>query len=218
MLSTAKIDRTVLFDQAYEALKERILDRTVEPGQKLNIDAIAREFSVSSTPIREALGRLSAEGLVQFAPFVGFSVAPMPSRAFYRDLFAFRMLIEPWAAGLAARACSSEAITRLEGAVATMREGTLSKTFRTFRGYSEADQAFHEAIFAAAHNEAASLAFASLSVHLHLSRLYMDHDQDTEESLSEHEAILDAIRAGAQDRAADAMTRHIQSSQMKLLD
>lgn len=218
MLSTLKLERTILLDQAYDVLKERILDRAVHPGQKLNIDALARELAVSSTPIREALSRLSAEGLVRFAPFVGFSVAPMPSRKFYRDLFAYRLLVEPWAAGEAARRRVPGTIEALEAAVAAMREGTLSKTYSTFRSYSEADQAFHEAIAAGSGNEAGVRAYAALSVHLHLSRLYIDRDQDTVASLAEHEAILEAVREGRADDAANAMALHIRCSEVKLLD
>lgn len=218
MLATAKLDRTILLDQAYDVLKERILDRAVAPGQKLNIDALARELTVSSTPIREALGRLVAEGLVCFEPYVGFRVTPMPERRFFEDLFAFRLMIEPWAAGEAAVHRDTAVLAGLEAAVAAMREGTLSKTYRSFRSYSEADQAFHEAIFAGTGNEAAARAYGALRVHLHISRLYIDREQDTEVSLAEHEAVLAAI--GRRDPAAarQAMAGHIRSSQDKLLD
>jgi DNA-binding GntR family transcriptional regulator len=73
-----KIGRVVLGDQVYEAIKERILDQAYAPGEKLNIDRLVREFEVSSTPIREALTRLVAEGLVSAAPFVGFATAALP--------------------------------------------------------------------------------------------------------------------------------------------
>ena len=76
-----KIERVVLGDQVYEAIKERILDQAYAPGQKLNIDGLVRELKVSSTPIREALTRLVAEGLVSAAPFVGFATAVLPERA-----------------------------------------------------------------------------------------------------------------------------------------
>lgn len=218
MLTTIKLDRTILLDQVYDVLKERILDRAVEPGHKLNIDALARELSVSSTPIREALGRLSAEGLVHFAPFVGFSAAPIPSRSFYDGLFAFRLLVEPWAAGEAARNRDGSAMEALDMAVAAMRDGSLSKTYRSFRSFSEADQAFHEAILAGTGNEAAQRAYTALSIHLHISRLYIDRDQDTETSLAEHQIILDSVRRGDSHGACEAMAHHIRSSQSKLFE
>ena len=59
----------MLLEQVYELLKEQIIDRVYGPGDKLNIDAIAREMKVSSTPVREALARLVAEGLVAAVPY-----------------------------------------------------------------------------------------------------------------------------------------------------
>jgi DNA-binding GntR family transcriptional regulator len=218
MLAALKLERSVLLDQAYGVLKERILDRAMEPGQRLNIDALGRELAVSSTPIREALGRLAAEGVVRFEPFIGFSVAPMPDRKYYDDLYALRLLIEPWASGEAARLQDTACLEAIQAAVVTMREGTLSKTYRTFHIYSEADQAFHEAIFAGAGNEAAMKAYGVLNVHLHISRLYIDREQDTEESLAEHEGILSAVLAGDPFSASRAMEAHIRSSRQKLLE
>lgn len=58
------VERVALLDQAHEVLKGRVLDRDYRPGERLSIDALARELGFSSTPIREALGRLNAEGLV----------------------------------------------------------------------------------------------------------------------------------------------------------
>ena len=58
----------MLLEQVYELLKEQIIDRVYGPGDKLNIDAIAREMKVSSTPVREALARLVAEGSLRLCP------------------------------------------------------------------------------------------------------------------------------------------------------
>lgn len=77
-----KIKRVLLGDQLYEAIKERILDQVYPPGEKLNVDRPARELQVSSTPIREALTRLVAEGPVKAEPFIGFATAPLPDRRY----------------------------------------------------------------------------------------------------------------------------------------
>jgi Bacterial regulatory proteins, gntR family len=60
MLKKSVVTRIALTDQVTAILQERIFDRAYEPGEKLNIDALGREFDVSSSPIREALTRLSA--------------------------------------------------------------------------------------------------------------------------------------------------------------
>jgi DNA-binding GntR family transcriptional regulator len=213
-----KIERVVLQDQVYEVLKERVLDRRYQPEEKLSIDALARELQVSSTPIREALGRLTAEGLVSAEPFVGFSVAAMPSPQYYADLYAFRAVIEPWAAAETARRRPAAILAELDAAVGVMSAEPLDRSYSRYRGFSEADEAFHVAIMAGTGNEPALKAFRGLRVHLHMSRLYASREQDPETTRSQHLAILDAIRAGEPEAAARAMREHLVASKRRLLD
>jgi len=215
---TGKIARVVLLDQVHETLKERILDRTYQPGAKLNIDALRRELDVSSTPLREALARLSAEGLVKAAPFVGFTVAPMPSPDYYRDLYAFRLVIEPWAASETARLRPEATLAVLDAAIADMSRYSLSRRYSRYRDFTEADEAFHRAIIAGTGNEPACQAFEGLRIHLHTARLYISREQDTESTHAQHLAILEAIRAGDEAGAAACMREHLIHSRRKLLE
>jgi DNA-binding GntR family transcriptional regulator len=215
--SRAKIERVGLLDQVYDLLKERVLDRTYQPAEKLNVDALARELSVSSTPIRESLARLVAEGLARSEPYVGFFVADMPTRDYYEQLYDFRLVIEPWACAETARRRPPEALAILDESVAAMKRGTLSKRYARYRGFAEADAAFHAAIIAGAGNEPAARAYEGLRIHLHLSRLYIDREQDTEESRDQHEKIVAAIRAGREKEAAAGMREHLRSSKERLL-
>jgi DNA-binding GntR family transcriptional regulator len=212
-----KIERIALLDQVYELLKERVLDRTYRPGDKLNVDALARELSVSSTPIRESLARLVAEGLARAEPFVGFFVADMPSRDYYEQLYDFRLVIEPWGAAETARRRPPDTLAVLQDSVDAMKRGTLSKRYVRYRGFSAADEAFHTALIAGTGNEPAIKAYEDLRIHLHLSRLYIDRDQDTDESRTQHVAILEAIRAGRSKEAAAHMREHLRTSKEKLL-
>jgi DNA-binding GntR family transcriptional regulator len=212
-----RIERKVVQDQVYDLLKERVLDRTFRPGERLNVDALARELAVSSTPIRESLARLVAEGLARAEPFVGFFVADMPSRAYYEQLYEYRLVVEPWAAAETARRRPSAVVAALEDSVGAMKRGTLSKRYARYRGFAEADAAFHAAVVAGAGNEPAARAYEYLRIHLHLSRLYIDRDQDTDETYGQHAAILDAIRAGRQREAATTMRVHLRASKERLL-
>jgi DNA-binding GntR family transcriptional regulator len=213
-----KIGRIVLGDQVYELLKERILDQLYAPGQKLNIDALVRELTVSSTPIREALSRLAAEGLVNAAPFVGFTVSPMPSPAFYHDLYAYRRLVEPWAASEAARLRPAGPLAAMRTAVAAMQAGSLSRQYRKNRGFTEADDRFHRALAEASGNEVLRKTYAELRVHLHMSRLFITREQDAEITYREHLDILEAVEAGSPERAAELMRGHLDASRHRLLE
>lgn len=217
-MSRLKIGRVALLDQVHEVLKERILDRVYAPGEHLNIDALARELAVSSTPIREALGRLTAEGLVQAAPFVGFSVAPMPTLQYYRDLFAFREVIEPWAAAEAARRRNPENLAELDAALKMMVRQPLDPGYGGHRAFIKADEAFHLAVMAGTGNEPALKSFADLRAHGGMSRLYIHQEQDPVMVHGQHLRIVMAIRAGEPEAAAERMREHLQWSRRQLLD
>jgi DNA-binding GntR family transcriptional regulator len=213
-----KIERVALLDQVYEVLKGRILDRAYQPGARLSIDALARELNVSSTPIREALGRLSAEGLVAAEPFVGFSVAPIPSHKYYLDLFAFRMVIEPWAAAETARRRPQDVIATLEATLRAMAEEPFDANYQHHRGFLEADSGFHIAVMAGTDNQPAIRSFRDLRIHLHMSRLFIHREQDAAATRMQHVAILQAIRAGDPALAAEEMRRHLLLSRQLLLE
>src|SRR4051812_20279863 len=100
--ATRAILRVTLAEQLQEQLKESIIDGTRPPSSRLNIDALAREFGVSSTPIREALARLEQEGLVRLELFAGYSVVPPPEPDYVIGLFELRILWEGHCAELGA--------------------------------------------------------------------------------------------------------------------
>jgi DNA-binding GntR family transcriptional regulator len=218
LAKATKIGRVVLGDQVYEAIKERILDQAYAPGEKLNIDGLVREFEVSSTPIREALTRLVAEGLVSASPFVGFATAALPDHQYYEDLYVFRCLIEPWAAAEAARRqLKPEILKSLREAVNAMMADPPSREYRSHRAFTEADDCFHKTIVAAAGNSVALKSFEDLHFHLHISRLYISREQDVAVTHAEHFQIVDAIEAGDPDAAANAMRQHLNGSYERLI-
>jgi hypothetical protein len=86
--------RASLVDLAYESLLEAIFDRQIEPGARLGIDVLADQLDMSITPVREALNRLTTQGLVTQAANRGFAVAPTLSTTEFHSLFAARRVIE----------------------------------------------------------------------------------------------------------------------------
>jgi DNA-binding GntR family transcriptional regulator len=85
---------TPLAGQAYWRIRKAILRGDIAPGARLKIDTLQREFALSSSPLREALSRLTAEGLVCNDERRGFRVAQI-SAADLQDITAFRLNIEP---------------------------------------------------------------------------------------------------------------------------
>src|SRR5918995_1129614 len=102
-----------LVSDVYNAILDRITSLEIEPGGRINMDTLARELGVSPTPVREALSRLEAEGLVQKTHLVGHRAVPQLTRSQVEQLFELRLLLEPAAAALAARHMDAEALNAL---------------------------------------------------------------------------------------------------------
>lgn len=85
---------TPLSEIAFRTLREKILKGDIAPGEKLRIEVLQREYSLSSSPLREALNRLVMEGLVTADDHRGFRSAAM-SAADLNDITNFRLVIEP---------------------------------------------------------------------------------------------------------------------------
>ena len=145
--NTRVILRVTLAEQLHEQLKEGIIDGTRPPSSRLNIDALAREFGVSSTPIREALARLEQEGLVLLELFAGYSVVPPPKPEYVIGLLEFRILWEGHCAEVGAAKRKPETLAALIAAydkMASVRR--LGTRYREYRRFTEADGEFHQAI------------------------------------------------------------------------
>lgn len=84
---------TTLVEKAYAVLRQAILRGEALPGEKLKIDVLQKEHAISSSPLREALNRLTAEGLVTAEGNRGFRVAPI-SLEDLQDIVAMRVMLE----------------------------------------------------------------------------------------------------------------------------
>jgi DNA-binding GntR family transcriptional regulator len=93
-----------LTDEVYQGLKLRIVQLRMPPGASFTEAELAAELGVSKTPVREALGRLQRQGLVEVVPRLGYRVAPVTLKD-TRDLFALRTILEAEAAATAAMRC-----------------------------------------------------------------------------------------------------------------
>ncbi len=99
-------------ERVYRAIRERILRGTYGPGYRVVIDSLAEEFAVSALPVREAIRRLEAEGLVVYRPNAGAQVAPADPGLFEQEMSVLAVL-EGYATALAAPNLSQEDIAAL---------------------------------------------------------------------------------------------------------
>lgn len=215
MNDDAHVSRRVLADQVYEVLTDRIMDGHHKPGERLNIDALARDLGVSSSPLREALTRLAAERLVVASSFVGFAVAPLPERSWFDAMYDYRIMLESWAAREAALRRSDAPIDAMRAAIDTLHRASSGTSFREFRQAFDADADFHRLIMRATQNPVVQDTYRTLNPHLHYVRYSDQYPENLSEVAQEHRVIFDAIERGEPDAAADAMKRHLAEGQRR---
>lgn len=210
-----RIERTVLTDSVHETLTRLIMDHDLAPDQRVNIDALARDLGVSPTPVREALTRLEAEGLVTKEPLRGWFTSPLLSSEDLHDMYEFRLLFEPWAAARAAENVDDEWIGTFREEFATARSAPTGSDYDSYRGLTRHDAVFHRLIAERSGNKAVVDALEHTHCHLHIFRLrYADSFGPS--TVDEHAAIVDAVTAGDPDAAADAMRTHLRSALARL--
>jgi DNA-binding GntR family transcriptional regulator len=206
------LKRSTLGDEVYAALQTLIMKHTLAPGDRLNIDALARQLAVSPTPVRESLARLESDGLVRKRPLAGYTVSPLLTREEFTDMFDMRMLLEPATARWAADRADSDLRARIsaEAAAAVLPvDGDHAQ-------FTAMDARFHDLIAAAAGNQLLRDSVGRLHAHLHLHRLYLPYAQ-AGTTQAEHRRLADAIVAGDAAEAEEAMRAHLTSARERHL-
>jgi DNA-binding GntR family transcriptional regulator len=112
MAQVQRLPRATKQQRVYETIRERILTGAYSPGFRVVIDALASELGVSALPVREAIRRLEAEGLILYRPNVGAQVAPAEPGLFVDEL-SLLALLEGYATALAAPLLEPSDVARL---------------------------------------------------------------------------------------------------------
>ncbi|MET8278891.1 GntR family transcriptional regulator [Micromonospora sp. NPDC005174] len=200
-----------LADEVYDTLLGQLMSLRIEPGSRVTIDVLARELGVSQTPIRDALNRMEAEGLVVRVPHAGYRIPPQITRQRFEDMLEVRLLLEPAAARRSAERATSEQVAGLRRMLEEMAELEEGNGLLAYGAFGLRDAAFHDLVALSAENQVIREALARLHSHVHLFRLHHD-TQVTHLAMAEHEEVVAAIAARDPDGAAYAMRRHILRS------
>jgi DNA-binding GntR family transcriptional regulator len=215
LTSRALPGRHALADDVHEALKASLMDHVISPGQRLAIDVLARDLRVSQTPVREALARLEAEGLVTRAALRGYSATPLLTRAELDDLFGLRLLLEPWGAARAAGAADADGRRRLEEEQSAVTDAPEGASYEQYRALAAHDARFHLLVLELAGNAAVRTAVERTHCHLHAFRLHYAKRAGAL-TLDEHRRITEAVVRGDPAAAERAMRAHLDASHARL--
>jgi DNA-binding GntR family transcriptional regulator len=202
-------------DLVHRQLKEQIELGELAPGTPLSELSLVEQTGASRTPVREALRRLAAEGLVDLTPRLGARVSRVSLQS-VRDLFDFRSMLEPAAIRQATEAAAADPALRRTFTelrtefVRIQRRAPSQARSRTF--YEIADR-FDWAIIGATRNEHLRRTIAELRPHTaRLRNLSHVDPQRVEVSVAEHLAICEALLAGDADAAATGIAEHLAES------
>ena len=202
-------------DLVHRRLKEEIELGELAPGTPMSELSLVERTGASRTPVREALRRLAAEGLVDLVPRQGARVSRVSLQS-VRDLFDFRALLEPAAMRQATEAAAAD--PELRRAFASMRTEFTRVARRPpsqarSRAFYEVADRFDWAIIGATRNEHLRRTIAELRPHTaRLRNLSHVDPQRVEVSVVEHLRMCDALLAGDADEAAAAITDHLAQS------
>lgn len=202
-------------EDIYNALFADLIALRIPPGERLSVDALARHFGVSQTPIRAALIRLETGGLVTQKFNSGFTVAQLPDGKHFRDVYQTRDLLEPEMAALAAIKATTADFEAIEDLCNEMSRLSEVISEENFGHFAKCDHAFHTSITKIAGNQVITEALDRLYIHVNLFRIRY-HKTITTQAVAEHRAILEALRAKDAVLARDSMRAHIYNSRQRV--
>ncbi|MFJ9559862.1 GntR family transcriptional regulator [Streptomyces fuscichromogenes] len=197
-------------------MRGRIIRGDVEPGTSLSEAALAEEFGVSRTPVREALKQLQTEGLVEIRPRVGTFVT-IPSRREITELFEMKELLEGAAARLLAQRGRVPEIDSMER---NLREADAAVERDDRERYAALVQEFHDLLIAGSDNSKLQAHYRILMNQLAYSRLVntsLSQPGRASQSDREHHLVLELILEKDGDSAERVMREHVRASRRALL-
>ncbi|WP_052852866.1 GntR family transcriptional regulator [Streptomyces avicenniae] len=208
--------RRVLAEHTYEAIRSLLMDQVLPPGERVNIDEVARRLDVSPTPVREALSRLESEGLVTKRALAGFTATPLLGARGVAELFDLRRYLEEPAASAAAMHRDDADLAALRDLWQGAREPFDGERYVHYRDFALCDAGFHDRVAAASGNGMLRETLTRLQPHTHVYRLQL-RVGGQEQTYTEHEGVLTAIAAGDGPAAARAMRVHLDAAEQRLL-
>lgn len=198
-----------------DILEDEIVTGTIRPGERLDEQSLATRFAVSRTPIREAIMQLATTGLVDLHPRRGAFVASLS----FKDVverFEVMAALEGMCGALAARRITEAKQRDLEKA---HEDCVKEASQESPDAYYYANERFHLTIYEACQN--AFLAEQARQLHTRLKpyrRLQLRARSRVSNSLSEHQGIVDAIRAGDSEAAERLLRDHVLIQGERLAD
>lgn len=213
-MTSSRIAPIALYQEVAERLRQRIYSHDLEPGAWIDEQALADQYGISRTPLREALKVLASEGLVTLKPRRGCYVTEISERDL-DEVFTILELLEGRCAFETATKAGKAELGELDAIHARLEAAAASDDID---GFFEANQAFHRAVQDIAGNARLTNVIEDLRKVIKLSRHHsLFTEGRLEQSLAEHREILSALAAHQPALAEERMRAHIVSGRAALV-
>ncbi|KII11598.1 GntR family transcriptional regulator [Phaeobacter sp. S60] len=214
MAARRAISRNTLPDVIAADLRERILSGELAEGEPIRQEALAEEYDVSRMPVREALKRLDAEGLVLFTNNRGATVTKHSLREI-AEIFDLRILVE---VDLFRRSIPAMTTTDFARCSQILDEMDASYDADDVATWGALNHRYHSALYAAAERKLTNEILQGLSLHSdRFIRMHLSVMKQREPAKAEHRELLALAEARDVNAACAALTRHISRTKEELL-
>lgn len=204
-----------LRDLVLEALREAIMNGSLQPRERLMEIQLAEELGVSRTPVREALRKLELEGFIVMVPRKGAYVSDLSMKDI-ADVFEIRAALEGLAAALAAERITEEELETMERHLVEKAEAINQNDIDKL---VIVDTKFHETMYKASRNERLSSIISNLREQIQRFRLTsLSVPGRKKDSLDEHRNIVEAIQARDVQLARHLAQEHIENAENVLIE
>ena len=204
----------LLSQKVYQVLKKEIVRGILEPGSNLSENKLAKEMHVSRTPIREAMRKLVAEGLVKTSPNKKMTVSEV-SLVDMKEVLLVRGALEGLAASIAAKRISSQEIDKLEKIVTQMSRYL---TKENLSSYCEVDDKFHDLILSICGNKWIIKVRENLGNFIYRYRFKsLSVPGRLKHSLEEHQAIMVSLKKHNSEEADRLSQVHMENTVVNIL-
>lgn len=206
-----KEEKLSISEKTYYELRQKLMNGEVDPRNRLVEDTLSRELGVSRTPIREAIVRLHADGLLDRRSN-GYFIRTLDFIE-VRDLYEYRIALEFWAINrIIENPDLNYDLSKLEDLKDLWRALEVNQP-KPGPDFVLMDEAFHIDLCAASGNAQITAALESVNIRIRPVRIYDYHNNERVNStIAEHLQILDCILAGNLDQARKLLRRHVGES------
>lgn len=204
-------------EHAAQSLRDDILAGVITAGTRLGEAELAGRLRVSRTPVREALSRLAAEGLVELQPNRGARVASYSPEDLH-DIFELRLRLEPYAVRQAVPRFTAARLAELDSLATAMSRAGRPGRAQDLTALVELNRRFHGLFIEAAGNPSLAAALRGVTHAGVVLQNFHDYAPDAlRRSLAHHHELVAASRAGAPDWAEAVMRVHLCNARATML-